>query len=282
MIFGVIRGIYRDGDPHDPGNPTPYVVAKLNSGGLVRATYAGSPPPPLSTCVFWSDGGVYYHVLGTYGLDVRPVLREHFLTVPTTTADGAVACDTPWTLDVSGASSQVAQAASSGLGVARLTAGNAVGRSATLQKTALNILASSADGFWMSARIQVGSTSDVDLSLGLDGSTEQSVFYSSASTAYWELVSGSATFVPTATVVATSTYYWADIVTVPGGFCALWVSGDGPYVETVDVVSTSGELFPYARVISNTTATKTFDVDNYFLDAIDGEIVHPTSPLLKA
>lgn len=81
MPLGVITGICRDGDPNDTGDYQPYVRARLNTGVEVRAFYGGEPPPPLSVCSFATDGTTYW-CEGPYGLEVRTVEHEDFLTMP--------------------------------------------------------------------------------------------------------------------------------------------------------------------------------------------------------
>lgn len=284
MYSGIPTNIYRDGNPHDPGFPHPYVKAIVH-GAVVEARYLGEPPCPLVPAWFFEEQAQWW-CLGSEA-DVRPVLREHFLTVPTTTADGVVACDTSWTLDVTGANSQIAALASSGLGVARLTAGDANGRSAAIFKSTSALLPSSADGFWIRSRVQLGSVANITAIVGLHdlaGSDFAYATFVSSGSANWQFFSSkdtSSTSGATATAGAASTYVWLDMLLCTSVFFALWVNGDGPYFSTTNVPAAADSMTPFIQVSSGTTATKTFDADHYFLDAVDGTVVHPTDPVLK-
>ena len=285
-IVGIPTAIFRDGDPFDLGRPQPYVKAMLTEGPEVTAYYSGEPPPPLVPCRMWTDGTEYW-VHGP-NADVRPVLREHFLTVPTATVDGVVACDTPWTLDINGANSQLVARASTGQGVARLVAGDADGRYCDIGKDGNAIFPSTADGFWVQSKFQIpSSVASVQARIGLFGpnGTPGAGFGMNASTsANWSMYVDDVTsseLVVTATVAAAAAFHWADIFYSPGVFAACWVDGSGPYVGTTSPPDLDDDIEPRIRVTSQTTVTKELYVDCFFCDAIDGPIRNPsTDPLL--
>lgn len=284
MPTGVVTGIFRDGDPQDPGSPIPYVEASIAGAGVQSCRYYGNPPPPLSVCEFTDVAGTWF-CEGAKEYDLRRVLHEDFTTCSTVTVSGtALVADTPWGTALSGTSAQIAALTGSGLGVARLTSGTTVNRSALIVKTVDAILPSAADAYWLHTKAKLGTSAvDIDTYIGLsDGSAASDYVFArwipSVNTV-WSLstlkdgVAGGAT---SATAGAVDGYHDFDLIFVPGIFAALWVDGDGPYAATSNIPAGTDTLTVFARCVSTTAATKTLDVDFVTLTAINGDLAHPT------
>lgn len=287
MPTGVVTNLYRDGDPQDPGSPTPYVEASIAGvGSGVPCRYYGNPPPPLSVCEFTDMGGIWF-CEGPKEYDLRQVLHEDFTICPTATADGTIACDTSWLLDINGAGSQVAQNTGSALGAALLTGGAASSRYSAIYKTAGAFLVGAADAFWVTVRMQPSETSLTTIQAGLTDYPTASdairAVYAPAVDTNWRLNTTKDT---TSTAISTAVagavqYFTLDLVLVAGTFGAIWVDGDGPYVKTDNVPDTADTLQPFAIVTSGTTATRSVSVDYLTVTAINGDLAHPTEhPLL--
>lgn len=290
MPLGVVSGIFREGDPQDPGTPTPYVEATIaGAGGLIPCRYYGNPPPPLSICEFSEIGGSWF-CEGTRQADFRTVFHEDFTICPTVTVSGTtLGADTPWGTFLFGTGSRIDALTGSGLGVCRLTAGNANGRAALAFKTVDSILPSTADAYWLHSRAQLGtSAASIIASIGFsDGAgTADVAFARFAPTAFanWAHITAKDTVfggAETPVVGAVDGYHDFDIILNPGVFSALWIDGSGPYVDTATVPAGTDTLTIFLWVVSLTTATKTLDVDSITLTAINGDIAHPTEhPLL--
>lgn len=230
------------------------VDAALTSGERILAAYFSKGPRtpwPLCTATFQQSHGSWL-CTGPIG-DRREILREDFTIVPTVTGTGAgavVACDTPWTAVSGSLASAVSQnnfAGGDGAGVARLAYAAAAGGTALTLRKDIGCLAVPVAPMaaHFAARVAVGSlaTPQSYLTAGF--------FFSTGSDAAFMIIgdftvggalalfatqpngAGRAQAAQGTTPVA-NTWYWIDII-MTNSFCAGWIEGDGPYVNTTNL-----------------------------------------------
>lgn len=287
-MLGIVTGIFRDGDPNDPGDSEPYAVVRLQEGPEVEATYSGQPPPPSTWVEVWSNGTTY-HIDGSHDLDARVVLHDDFTRVPTTAAGTTtVACDTPWVCSISTGGS-ISQLTGSQLGVALLATGAANGRLAYMTKDDTAFSMDAADALWLSTKVDAAVlTTNMVAYVGFSNValTDQCCMLflpSSSANLLGYTVKDSSGTATDLIRTAANEYVDLDIVLAPGSFASFWINGDGPYTSTTNIPTSGDSMQPFFYVTTTEAASKYVAVDNVTVKALNGTIANPaTDPLLTS
>lgn len=263
----------------------------------IRAGYRGDPPPPFCPATFSDD---LKQCLGSVSPAVR-VLHEDFLLGTYTAGTppyGSLAGDTPWTVDTLGGTITVGSVATaSGRGVVemRVTSTAQYDGVAMLKGQGLNtLLLSSADGWWLSARVLVGGLTTgkptIQFNLGRNsgnatcGAAVAPVF--TGNNNWW--LGGSPNLpnqfaqVDGGAEALNDMWYEVEVFFVPGGFAALWVDGRlcctiderGQLPDPADIVQ---PLFYLQRADVGGTGNIYVQIDRFDLYAVANRgIPHPS------
>lgn len=268
--LGIVTGI-------DRANRVVNVVTA--EGTPITAYFLGTPPWPLSTCVF--DDGPEYHCVGPLGYR-RESFADDFNYY---TAGTPLIGNTGWTLGGVGTAS-TPNNPSDGNGVLRMTH-TAVSNPVFIRKTLQMVTLTATRVYHMAARVRIDNLTYSSIAVGLadtrvinnsaPAATDAAAFawLSGAGGSYntlYTAAGGSGTSTSAGEQVADSTWVWVDVMVAGGQWAAMWVDGSGPWFSTTNVPSTSQDsVTPFVRGHGD-LGTTLADVDYVEFSVMDAEV----------
>ncbi len=254
-------------------------------GTVVRAmTRSGRWPPPLSKVWVDRHSPSHWEVVDTI-TPVRDVFNEDWNTIADT--NPTVFADTLWGEATVGTSGVVQQspAGTTTTGCADMFTGATINNTETLFKDFASTTVRADQAYWLSASLAVESLATMRVDLGLTdlaGGTYAVWIYDTALSANSQFQDndgvGTSITITHPTIPVINTFFYVDILFVPGSFVAYWLNGDGPYWSTTGLPPVATQMAPKFEVVTHANATRVLYCDwvrfQTFTDAVPPDLLY--------